>query len=180
MPIKSTKPATCHPEKPARNRAGECDACYRKRMRKDERTIASTVNTINELELRGKSVLELAEQARQELYEALPQAARWIKRAAEKAAERGDSRPAETILREVEVPTADGKTERLLSPPARQYQHDSGASSGPQIIIGVQVGQLAPGPATSSGSVAGPATINVQAEALPMPALGPSTSTPNP
>jgi hypothetical protein len=161
MPVRDYRPAKCHPDKPARNKAGLCDACYRAQLRHGNRT----VKRLAEIDRSKQTLEELVAEAERTLQESIPDAARWLRNAAQRASTRGDSRPAETILREVQVPTADGKGKRrLLEPPARQYDHQHGAGSGPQIIVGVSI-QNAP-----------PAAVAERAQPLAVPSLSESSA----
>jgi len=98
---------------------------------------------IDDLKYRAMTALELADEAERTLIEAVPKAAKFLVAAAERAALKGDSRPAETILQQVNLPGPDGKPRRMLEPPARRYDHEHGSGAGPQIIVGVSVGSLA-------------------------------------
>lgn len=165
MALKNPGPAKCHPEKRARNSAGECDACYRKRVRHGDRALQTAMETIAELETAGKSALELAAQARQTLQESVPLAALWLRRAADRASMRGDSRPAETILQQVAMPSPDGPDRPILELPARKYDHEHGKAGSTPIIVGVSIGSSAR-PGLQGGSSE---TVQITVDTRPEP-----------
>jgi hypothetical protein len=175
MALRNRRPSNCHPEKLAVNKAGQCPGCYQRTRRTGQATIATLQNAKAEIDAKADAVLadidrskqtleELVAEADRTLLEAIPDAARYLRNAAAKASTRGDSRPAETILREVQVPTADGKGKRrLLEPPARQYDYNREGGNGPQIIVGVSI-QNAVAPAIAAEGV----------KPLPVPSLSES------
>jgi hypothetical protein len=179
MALRSKRPAKCHPEKTAVNKAGQCSACYNYERRTGRRAVEqlhqaiATVRTTAaaeltaaqaEIDVRKATIDELIANAQRALFESLPDAVRWLRQAAAKAAERGDSRPAETILRELELPTADGKPRRLLTPAARQYEHGAGSQAPQPIIIGVAIGQ--PGSRTVAAPSGQPSEQAIDAAAV--------------
>jgi hypothetical protein len=57
---------------------------------------------------------------------------------------RGDSKPAETVLREFPIPSADGKGSRRLLEPVKGSGTGT-TDTGPRIVIGIRVDQLSGG-----------------------------------
>jgi len=144
--------ATCHPEKRAKTADGKCESCWRKEHRAKQRVLKTATGALDhakeiaaETEQRARSLQELIAEAERELQEAIPEAAKALRLAAKIASLRGDSRPAEVILSQLPVPTADGKgSRRLLEPAPRQPA--IAEPSGPQIMIGVRIEQPQPAP----------------------------------
>jgi len=148
------RPATRHPEKRAKSAEGLCEACWRRDHRRNQQRLphalaaidaarASVLASAHAVAERIETFEELVAEAERELQLALPEAARALRVAARVAAERGDARPAEAILRHLPVPGPHG-TRRLLEPPPKTAPSRS-REAQTQILIGGQVVAVLPG-----------------------------------
>src|SRR4051812_19517904 len=100
------RPATCHPEKRAKTRDGQCEACWRRNHRRKQQGVPQALTTIEAARTkvlasaqavadRLETFEQLVAEAERELQLALPEAARALRIAARVAVEKGDARPAE-------------------------------------------------------------------------------------
>ena len=188
MALRNSRPCVNHPDKRAVTKAGLCSACYSRNRRTGTKAVQDIAAIAEDLQARRdeaiavidrakQTVEELIAEAERTLHEALPDAARWLRLAAERAAARGDSRPAETILREVGVTGTDGKTKRrLLEPPARQYEHGSTGATGPQIIVGVNIGGTPARLTSGSECAASEPAIGIETLSVPVVCQIPDTT----
>jgi hypothetical protein len=120
-PVKSVKSVTlaecvgCHETKRIQAR-GMCPKCYMKQRRRGVTAIDVITNLADKMEHRAQEQIDFAQQARKTLLEGLPEAAMLMRRAAVKAAEKGDHRPAEAIL--TGLPIDDKNPSRRVLEPA--------------------------------------------------------------
>ena len=146
MPTAS-RPATCHPDKRAKSRDGLCEACWRRAHRRNQRRLpqalaaidaarASVLASAHAVAERLGTFEELVAEAERELQLALPEAARALRLAVRVAAERGDGRPAEPLLRGLSVPGPHGTRRLLEATPKPAPAH---ARQPTQVVVGLHV-----------------------------------------
>lgn len=120
---------------------GLCSAHYQQQRRKHAKNVATVQRQADQIAKTGKSLIEYAAQAKAKLMAALPQAADDLVLASRIAAQKGNSRPAETILRE--FPTTEDGTQRvLLSQFSAGQSLVDRAASGVKVFIGVSLGGM--------------------------------------
>lgn len=124
----------------------------------------SLQESVETLETVAAASLDHAAKARRLLKESLPDAAQWLLTAARVAANRGNSKPAETILRE--LPLSDDPNDRVL-----RSQFSAGQAATPdtssrvQVLIGVNLGgvKTVQPRANAQGQLSAAADSNAQA-----------------
>jgi hypothetical protein len=155
----------CHQTKRIQAR-GLCSACYMKQRRRGITAIDTITELADRMERKAEEQRNFAQEARRILTEGLPEAAMLMRRAAHKAAERGDHRPAEAILAGTPVKLEDGSERALVG----QAQKAVNAAPPIQIAIGF-AGQLG----GSRQATQLPVATDVDAEVVtPVPASAPN------
>lgn len=118
---------------------GMCRSCAGRLETKTRKALNTVFTEAENVERVGLSLVEYAAQAKQKLMAALPDAADAMVKAMAIAASKGNSKPAETLLREYAI-SDDGKQRILQSQfSAGQLAHGSG-DAGLKVYIGVSLG----------------------------------------
>ncbi len=129
-PVKQAECVFCHKLKPIQAR-GSCAACYQRQYRRG-------LTAVDKLTAQAETLENMAQKARDILQEALPDAARYMKQAAKKAAAKGDHRGAQAILELTPTELADGSTRVIAAAP----RSEAAQSMMPTINILIPGGQL--------------------------------------
>jgi hypothetical protein len=120
---------------------GECSACYQRNRRSHAKNVATVAKQAEQIEQTGKDLIAYAAQAKAKLMAALPDAASDLVTASRIAAQKGNSKPAETILREFAI-SEDGKKRILLSQYSAGQSMIDQSQSGLKVYIGVALGGM--------------------------------------
>jgi hypothetical protein len=142
---------------------GLCSKCYQQERRAN--TFSSSVSSLM-TELDQATDLDEVAKAREILKRSLPEIAASVVVAAKVAAISGNSKPAETILRE--LPLSDDPNERIFRSQFGSPNHGSvkgQENTGVQVLIGIQLGGTKQIPATSVTAQAIPVAASTQAAA---------------
>lgn len=118
---------------------GMCRSCAGRLETRTKKALTTVFKEAEKVESAGRSLLEYAAETKQKLMAALPDAADAMVKAMAIAASKGNSKPAETLLREFAI-SDDGKQRILQSQfSAGQLAHGSG-DAGLKVFIGVSLG----------------------------------------
>jgi hypothetical protein len=113
---------------------------------KDRRKVQTAVNTlateIKTLESIGSQALDHAARAKQILEAALPIAAQGLVDSIPIAAARGNSRPAEVLLREYQIDKADPGQRLLQSQFSAGHRDNTDQGGRVQVVIGLSLGGM--------------------------------------
>ena len=138
---------------------GMCRSCAGRLETKTRRALATVFKEAENVESAGRSLIEYAAETKQKLMQALPLAAESMVKAMAIAAAKGNSRPAETLLREFAV-SDDGKQRILQSQFSAGQLANGEAAAGVKVYIGVSLGGAKQPP--TSNMLASTAVVDAQ------------------